>query len=108
MREQYSVHAVHSQPADVISGAGTEMIPTYNQRLTDLEPTGNFFAGVQSAYSIQAGREVRGLVENNRVIDQGAVALSREIAHKIDTEMAFPGQIKVIVIGATRIVQDAR
>jgi len=110
--EQESVYAVLAQAADAISGARpgarTEMMRTYNQRLTDLERISNSFPGVQRSYAVQAGREVRVLVENARVTDEEAVALSRSIAHKIESEMAFPGQIKVTVIRETRVVQYAR
>jgi len=110
--EQESVYAVLTQAADAISGARpgarSEMMRTYNQRLTDLERISNSFPGVQRSYAVQAGREVRVLVENARVSDEDAVALSRDIAHKIESEMAFPGQIKVTVIRETRIVQYAR
>jgi len=110
--EQESVYAVLAQAADAISGARpgarTEMMRTYNQRLTDLERISNSFPGVQRSYAVQAGREVRVLVENAQVTDEEAVALSRNIAHKIESEMAFPGQIKVTVIRETRVVQYAR
>ena len=110
--EQESVYAILAQAADAISGARpgarSEMMRTYNQRLTDLERISNSFPGVQRSYAVQAGREVRVLVENARVSDEDAVALSRDIAHKIESEMAFPGQIKVTVIRETRIVQYAR
>jgi len=110
--EQESVYSVLTQAADAISGARpgarSEMMRTYNQRLTDLERISNSFPGVQRSYAVQAGREVRVLVENARVTDEEAVALSRDIAHKIESEMAFPGQIKVTVIRETRIVQYAR
>ena len=110
--EQESVYAVLTQAADAISGARpgarSEMMGNYNQRLTDLERISNSFPGVQRSYAVQAGRELRILVENARVSDQEAVALSRDIAHKIESEMAFPGQIKVTVIRETRIVQYAR
>jgi len=110
--EQESVYAVLTQAADAISGARpgarSEMMRTYNQRLTDLERISNSFPGVQRSYAVQAGREVRVLVENASVTDKDAVALSRDIAHKIESEMAFPGQIKVTVIRETRVVQYAR
>ncbi|MEC9058016.1 MAG: ribonuclease Y, partial [Actinomycetota bacterium] len=110
--EQESIYAVLAQAADAISGARpgarSEMMRTYNQRLTDLERISNSFPGVQRSYAVQAGREIRVLVENARVSDEDAVALSRDIAHKIESEMAFPGQIKVTVIRETRIVQYAR
>ena len=66
------------------------------------------FPGVERAYAVQAGREIRVLVENRRITDEEAVLLSRDIAHKIESEMTYPGQIKVTVIRETRVVQYAR
>ena len=80
----------------------------YTQRLTDLERISNSFPGVMRSFAVQAGREVRVLVENAAVTDEEAVLLSREIARKIESEMAYPGQIKVTVIRETRVVQYAR
>ena len=81
---------------------------SYNQRLTDLERISNAFPGVERSYAVQAGREVRIIVENGRVSDEEAVLLSHEIAQKIEADMAYPGQIKVTVIRETRVVNYAR
>lgn len=109
---QETVYAVLAQAADAISGARPgarrEMMQTYTQRLTDLERISNSFAGVDRSYAVQAGREVRIIVENARVTDAEAVMLSQDIARKIQSEMQYPGQIKVTVIRETRVVQYAR
>ena len=109
---QETVYACLAQAADAISGARPgarrEMTNNYNHRLNDLERISNSFPGVERAYAVQAGREIRILVENGRITDEEAVLLSRDIAHKIESEMTYPGQIKVTVIRETRVVQYAR
>lgn len=109
---QETVYAVLAQAADAISGArpGARRMMTanYTQRLTDLERISNSFPGVDRCYAVQAGREVRVLVENSRITDEEAVLMSREIARKIESEMSYPGQIKVTVIRETRVVDYAR
>lgn len=109
---QETIYACLTQAADAISGARPgarrQMMQSYNQRLTDLERISNSFPGVERSYAVQAGREVRILVENGRVSDEEAVVMSHEIAQKIETEMAYPGQIKVTVIRETRVVNYAR
>ncbi|MCP4868830.1 MAG: ribonuclease Y [Proteobacteria bacterium] len=109
---QETVYAVLAQAADAISGARPgarrEMMQTYTQRLTDLERISNSFAGVDRSYAVQAGREIRVLVENAEVTDAEAVMLSQNIARKIESELQYPGQIKVTVIRETRVVQYAR
>ncbi len=109
---QETIYAVLAQAADAISGARPgarrEMMKTYTQRLSDLERISNSFAGVERSYAVQAGREVRVVVENQRVTDEEAVLLSRDIAQKIESEMAYPGQIKVTVVRETKVVQYAR
>ena len=98
--------------ADALSGARPgarrSMMNSYIQRLEDLESLGNSFDGVIRTFAIQAGREVRVLVEGSRVTDDQALMLSRDIAKKIEREMAYPGQIKVTVIRETRAVEHAR
>ena len=98
--------------ADALSGARPgarrEMLESYIQRLEDLERIAASFQGVEKAYAIQAGREVRVLVQQDRVDDGGAVLLSREIARKVEDELTYPGQIKVCVIRETRAVETAR
>jgi ribonuclease Y len=109
---QETVYACLAQAADAISGARPgarrEMMQTYTQRLQDLERISNSFPGVERSYAVQAGREVRILVENSQISDEEAVLMSRDIAQKIENEMAYPGQIKVTVIRETRVVQYAR
>jgi ribonuclease Y len=109
---QTTIYACLAQAADAISGARPgarrEMMHSYTQRLDDLEAISNSFPGVERSYAVQAGREVRVLVENSQVTDEEAVLLSRGIAQKIESEMSYPGQIKVTVIRETRVVQYAR
>jgi len=109
---QQTVYAVLAQAADAISGARPgarrEMMQTYTKRLSDLERISNSFPGVGRSYAVQAGREIRVLVENADVSDEEAVLLSQGIARKIESEMSYPGQIKVTVIRETRVVQYAR
>jgi ribonucrease Y len=109
---QETVYAVLAQAADAISGArpGARrmMMANYTQRLTDLERISNSFPGVERSYAVQAGKEVRILVENSRISDEEAVLLSRGIARKIENEMSYPGQIKVTVIRETRVIDYAR
>ena len=109
---QETIYAVLAQAADAMSGARPgarrEMMQTYTQRLTDLETISNSFPGVDRSYAVQAGREIRVVVENAEVSDAEAVLLSQDIARKIESEMQYPGQIKVTVIRETRVVQYAR
>jgi ribonuclease Y len=98
--------------ADALSGARPgarrEMLESYVKRLEDLENICKSFEGVHSSYAIQAGREVRVLVENNTINDNDAVMLSKDIAARIESELTYPGQIKVTVIRETRAVATAR
>ena len=98
--------------ANVLSGqrpgARREMLETYAKRLTDLERIATSFAGVEKAYAIQAGREVRVLVENAQVSDAEARLLSKDIARRVEAELTFPGQIKVAVVRETRATDYAR
>jgi ribonuclease Y len=98
--------------ADALSGARPgarrSMMESYVQRLEDLESIGNSFDGVLRTFALQAGREVRVLVEGGRVTDEQAVMLSRDIARKIERELTYPGQIKVTVMRETRAVEHAR
>ncbi|MGI9526611.1 MAG: ribonuclease Y [Weeksellaceae bacterium] len=100
------------QVADAISGARPgarrQVIESYIQRLKDLESTALGFDGVQKAYAIQAGRELRVMVESDRVDDMKAGELSFLISDKIQNEMTYPGQVKVTVIRETRAVNIAR
>ena len=97
------------QAADALSGARPgarkETLENYVKRLEDLEKVANSFEGVSSTYAIQAGREVRVIVESDKVSDANAGLLSRDIAAKIEETLTFPGQIKVVVIRETRSVE---
>lgn len=100
------------QACDAISGsrpgARREMVETYIKRLKDLENIANSFHGVSKAYAIQAGRELRVIVESEKVNDEQADIVAFEIANKIQKEMQYPGQIKVTVIREKRSVSYAK
>lgn len=100
------------QVCDAISGARPgarrQVLDSYIQRLKDLENIAFGFGGVQKAYAIQAGRELRVMVESEKVSDEKAAALSFEISQKIQTDMTYPGQVKVTVIRETRAVNVAK
>lgn len=103
-----SVYDLLVQAADSLSGARPgarkELLENYVRRLEDLEKIANGFEGVLSSYAIQAGRELRVIVESDRVTDETALILSRDIAKQIEESLTFPGQIKVVVIRETRAV----
>ncbi len=107
-----SVLAVLVQAADALSGARPgarrEMLESYVKRLEDLERIANSFQGVSNSFAIQAGREVRIVLEAERTTDDQALLLSHDVARKIEAEMMYPGQIKVTVIRETRAVDFAR
>ncbi|HOJ52466.1 MAG TPA: ribonuclease Y [Syntrophales bacterium] len=100
------------QAADTLSaarpGARREMIESYVKRLEELENLARSFKGVEKCYAIQAGREIRILVENEKISDNDAVMLCRDIVKKIEQELTYPGQIKVTVIRETRVSDYAR
>ncbi|MFZ4436176.1 MAG: ribonuclease Y [Flavobacterium psychrophilum] len=100
------------QVCDAISGARPgarrQVLDSYIQRLKDLEEVAYGFGGVKNAYAIQAGRELRVIVESEKVSDENAATLSFEISQKIQTEMTYPGQVKVTVIRETRAVNIAK
>jgi ribonucrease Y len=108
---QYVISPV-VQACDAISGARPgarrEIMQQYLQRIKDLESLAMTYQGVEKAYAIQAGRELRVIVESERVTDNDSDKLSFDIAQKIQTEMTYPGQIKVTVIREKRAVNVAR
>ncbi len=111
MEMQYVISPI-IQACDAISGARPgarrEIMQQYIQRIKDLENLAMAYTGVEKAYAIQAGRELRVIVEADKVTDNDSDKLSFEIAQKIQTEMTFPGQIKVTVIREKRSVNVAR
>jgi ribonucrease Y len=98
--------------ADAISasrpGARRETLERYIKRLEKLEEIANSFKGVESCYAIQAGREVRVIVDANKVDDGSAAMVARDIAKKIEEEMTYPGEIKVTLLRETRCIEYAR
>lgn len=107
-----SVYGFIVHIADAISasrpGARKETLSTYIKRLEQLEDISNSFEGVKKAYALQAGREIRVIVDEDRLDDEKAAILSRDLAQRIEQEMAFPGEIKVNVIREKRFIQAAR
>jgi len=107
-----SILDVLVEAADALSGARPgarrEMLETYVKRLEDLEKIATSFSGVEKSYAIQAGREIRIMVQPDRISDEDSVVLSRDIARKIEKEMTYPGQIKVTVIREMRSVDYAK
>ncbi|MBC7362597.1 MAG: ribonuclease Y [Candidatus Aminicenantes bacterium] len=107
-----SVEAVLVQAADTLSaarpGARRELLETYIQRLEKLEQIATSFEGVAKAFALQAGREIRIIVDAQKVSDDRAALIARDIAQKIKDELDYPGQIKVVVIREMRAVEYAR
>lgn len=107
-----SVYGFIVHIADAISasrpGARKETLSTYIKRLEQLEEIANGFEGVKKTYALQAGREIRVIVDEDRLDDEKAAMLSRDLAQRIEQEMAFPGEIKVNVIREKRFIQAAR
>ena len=105
-------YAVLVQAADAISGARPgarrETLEGYIKRLEKLEEMADSFSGVGKAYAIQAGREIRVIAESDRIDDVGCVQLASDIARKIESELEYPGQIRVTVIRETRSVEYAK
>jgi ribonuclease Y len=107
-----SIEAVLVQAADTLSaarpGARRELLETYIKRLEKLEEIANSYEGVAKSFALQAGREIRIIVESHKVSDEKATVIAKEIAQKIKDELDYPGQIKVTVIRETRAVEYAR
>jgi ribonucrease Y len=110
--DTYSLLDVIVQAADALSGARPgarrEMLETYIKRLEELERIANGFTGVEKSYAIQAGREIRIVVNSEKITDDNIYSLSKDIAKKIETDLSYPGQIKVVVIRETRAVDYAK
>jgi ribonuclease Y len=110
--EPRSVIAVLVQAADTLSaarpGARMEMLENYVKRLEDLERIADSFKEVSKSFAIQAGREIRIIVENANIGDEGLSMLARDIRKKIEKELSYPGQIKIVVIREARAVEYAR
>lgn len=110
--EAHSVEAVLVLAADAISasrpGARRETLETYVKRLQKLETIADSFPGVDKAFAVQAGREIRVMVKPESINDDGAAKLARDVARKIEDEMEYPGQIKVTVIREVRAVEHAK
>jgi ribonuclease Y len=107
-----TVEAVLVTAADALSaarpGARREILETYVKRLEKLEEIASGFKGVQKTFAIQAGREIRIIVDSGKLSDEQALWLSKDIARKVEAELTYPGQIKVTVIRETRSVEFAR
>jgi ribonuclease Y len=107
-----SLEAMIVQAADAISaarpGARRDILESYVKRLEKLEGIADSFKGVSKAFALQAGREIRIMVESEKISDEEAVWLSKDIARRIENELEYPGQIKVTVIRETRAVEYAK
>ncbi len=107
-----SILDVLVQSADALSGARPgarkEMLQSYVKRLEDLEGIANSFSGVEKSYAIQAGRELRIIVDSGKIGDSDALLMSQDIAKSIEEKLTYPGQIRVTVIRETRAVEFAK
>lgn len=110
--ESHSIYGILVCVADTISasrpGARAESLETYIKRLENLEKIANSFKGIDKAYALQAGREIRIMVDPAKMNDDESVVLARDIRKKIEAEMEYPGQIKVLVVRETRAVEYAK
>lgn len=110
--EPKSIISVLVQAADSISaarpGARRETLESYIKRLQKLEDIANSFEGVEKSFAIQAGREVRIMVKPEDISDEGMVLVARDIVKRIESELDYPGQIKVNVIRETRTIEYAK
>lgn len=108
----YNIYSTIAKAADAISGARVgarrDTYEQYIARLEDLEKTAGSFPGIEKIYAIQAGREVRVFVKPNEVDDYAAHQLAKDIAHKIEQELKYPGEIRVSLIRETRVIEYAR
>ena len=107
-----SLEAMIVQAADAISaarpGARRDILESYIKRLEKLEGIADSFPGVSKSYALQAGREIRIMVESEKIGDEETIWLSKDIARRIENELQYPGQIKVTVIRETRAIDYAR
>jgi ribonuclease Y len=110
--EPTTIEAVLVQAADALSaarpGARREVLEAYVKRMEKLEEIADSFRGVEKAYAIQAGREIRIMVQESQVNDADTVVLARDIARKIEEQLTYPGQIRVTVIREKRAVDYAK
>jgi ribonuclease Y len=110
--DQLTVEAVIAEAADAISGARPgarrEDLEAYIKRIRSLEEMSMSFEGVQQAFAIQAGREVRIIVKPEAIDDLASARLARDVAKKIEETMQYPGQIRVTVIRETRATEIAK
>ncbi|MCD7874322.1 MAG: ribonuclease Y, partial [Acidaminococcaceae bacterium] len=110
--EPKSIEAVLAAAADAVSaarpGARRETLESYLKRLTRLEEISESFEGVEKCFAVQAGREIRIMVKPDQIDDATSILLARDIAKKIEAEMEYPGQIKVVIIRETRAVDYAK
>ena len=110
--EPQSLIACIVQAADTISaarpGARRETLETYTSRLRQLEDITNNFKGVDKSFAIQAGREIRVMVVPEQITDEGMILLARDIAKKIESDLEYPGQIKVNIIRESRVIDYAK
>ncbi len=111
-KEAESVLAVLVQAADALSasrpGVRRETVEMYVKRLENLENIAKSFPGVEKSFAMHAGREMRVIVQSNKISDLQVIGLAHDITKKIESELAYPGQIKVVVIRETRVIEYAK